>query len=98
MEYLVDKDHQVAVEPATLYDEEKELGAVIVDIRKRYDQTKIETTRLEKAIANLEEEKVYLNTQFDMIQKETNATKAVSMHQRRIIASWRRNTSISKIR
>ncbi len=67
MEYLVDKDHQVSVEPALLYDEEKELGAVIVDIRKRYDQTKIETSRLEKVIANLEEEKVYLGTQVDTI-------------------------------
>jgi hypothetical protein len=67
VEYLVDKDHQIAVEPALLYDEEKELGAVIVDIRKRYDQTKIETSRLEKAIANLEEEKVYFGTQADTI-------------------------------
>lgn len=79
-----------------LYDEEKELGAVIVDIRKRYDQTKIETTRLEKTIANLEEEKVYLSTQVDMIQKQSTTTKAVSMHQRRLITSCRRNTSISK--
>lgn len=57
VEYLVEKDRENIVENAELYDEDKELYKIIVEIRKKYDIEKIKTAKIERNIAFLEEEK-----------------------------------------
>lgn len=64
VEYLVEKDRENMVENAELYDEEKEMSKIIVEIRKKYDIEKIKTAKIEKNIAFLEEEKHQLANTF----------------------------------
>lgn len=87
------------VENAELYDEEKELGKIIVEIRKKYDVEKIKTAKLEKNIAFLEEEKHQLTNSINKLSDELSQTTNVNIFFRhRIIKQSRLNTEISKNR
>ena len=51
------KEREGHTETALLFNEEKELHQVIIEMRKRYDATKIEADQVNKNLERLEEER-----------------------------------------